>query len=199
MIRRSHVEQIFHIGILSQRLDAQFLGPIRPEVGTHAPGVGVVFHIPVGQLKFGAKSASVRTLYCLILMILGTCSIEDEQFSMQYIQFVQAQSSSRLMTSPTIAFSAGGSAPAGVVARQRGHQLCLPASAGRSFPAACLPHRRLPPSLPQSRPVLFQPVGLQILNHLLRGKAVSPLNRPGSRPDTDRSGYRHRHQRSASR
>ena len=31
----------------------------------------------------GAKSASVRTLYCRIPMILGTCSIEAEQFSWQ--------------------------------------------------------------------------------------------------------------------
>ena len=35
---------------------------------------------------------------------------------MQYMQFVQAQSSSRLMTSPTMAFSGGGSRPAGLIA-----------------------------------------------------------------------------------
>ncbi len=51
----AHVEEVFHVGVLGQRLHAQFLGPVRPEVGSHAPGIGVVFHVAVGQLQLGGE------------------------------------------------------------------------------------------------------------------------------------------------
>ena len=51
----AHVEQVLDIGILGQRLDADFLGPVAAQVRADAPGIGVVFHVAAGQLQFRSK------------------------------------------------------------------------------------------------------------------------------------------------
>ena len=51
----SHIEQVLGIGVFRHCLDADFLGPIGPQMRAYAPGVGVVFHVPEGELKLWSK------------------------------------------------------------------------------------------------------------------------------------------------
>ena len=48
----AHIEEVLHGGVFGEGLDAEVLRPVRPEVGADAPGVGVVLHVPVGELEF---------------------------------------------------------------------------------------------------------------------------------------------------
>ena len=46
------VEEIFHIGIFSQRFHTEFLGPVSADMRAHAPRIGVVFHVAAAKLQF---------------------------------------------------------------------------------------------------------------------------------------------------